>query len=134
MRWRWTRIALLVFQAVWLNVIVPGHTRGIVPLPGSCCAANSSCYSDGRSLAAATSTASRDVSNTGRSRHVPLPRDNASRCAICQFAARLTLPPAVDYVPPLLGLALVLDPPAPISVDSVRCPLLLHDRAPPFVA
>jgi len=36
MRWRPGHLVLLLFQAFWLNVVVPGHTRGSVPLPGSC--------------------------------------------------------------------------------------------------
>ena len=131
MRCRWGRIALLVFQAIWLNVIVPGHKRGIVPLPGSCHANDSCCAADGCDSEQAPGSHGSDA---GGARHTPLPRDSASHCAICQFAARLTLPPVVDYVPPLLGLALVLDPPAPLSVESVRFPFILHDRAPPFVA
>src|SRR3954467_6660003 len=28
------RVSLLVFQALWLNVLLPGHTRGIITTPG----------------------------------------------------------------------------------------------------
>ena len=49
------RILLLAFQAVWLGAIVPGHTRGVVTLPGSepagggCCASadERSCHAGG---------------------------------------------------------------------------------------
>jgi hypothetical protein len=93
MRWRPGHLALIVFQALWLNVIVPGHTRGIVTLPGtecgsahegqeSCCAEQPrpACHADG-----------------GRqdSEH-PYRRPDASHCAICSFSARLSTPPVID--------------------------------------
>jgi hypothetical protein len=122
MRWRAFRIALLLFQAVWLNVIVPGHTRGVVSLPGTTC---ESCR---QSLLSCCSAEHPDKSH-------PAPvRDPASHCAICYFAARLSLPPVIDFTPPRLGIAEILDPPAPMSAPSIRVPLLLRDRAPPFDA
>jgi len=45
LRWRPFHLALLIFEAILFNVVIPGHTRGIVQLPGSpeakacgCCA------------------------------------------------------------------------------------------------
>ncbi len=119
MRWRPFHIALLIFQTFWLNVVIPGHTRGAVSLPGTTC---ESCR---QPLLSGCST------GTGRSSsHTPV-RDPASHCAICYFAARLTLPPVVDFTPPRLGLAEILDPPAPQIVDSLRVVLPFDGRAPP---
>ena len=119
MRRRAFCIALLIFQAIWLNVIVPGHTRGVVALPG--CACESGCPP----LACCGSN------HPDSSHHAPV-RDPASGCAICYFAARLTLPPVVDFTPPRLGLAEILDPPVARSATSVGMLLALRDRAPPL--
>ena len=65
---------LLVYQALFLNVLLPGHTRGAVTLDGkhtpACC-----CEGDPRP--------------TERVPAVPSRRDR-DHCAICQFAAGLT--------------------------------------------
>ena len=115
-------IALLLFQTLWLNVIVPGHTRGMVALPGSEC---DSCAQPARPCCAQEHT---DASH-------PKPvRDPASRCSICYFAARVSLPPVIDFIPPRLGMVEVLDPPAPQSASSIPVARTLRDRAPPLFA
>jgi len=113
------RIALLVFQAVWLNIIVPGHTRGVVALPGTASPSPACCCCGGE--------------RGDASHHAPV-GDPAGHCAICYFAACLFLPPPIDFAPSPRGLAEILDPPAPRSATSVRSRLVLRDRAPPFDA
>jgi hypothetical protein len=121
------RIALLIVEALWLNVIVPGHQRGVVPLPGESCSA---CEVDNavrkccHTLATGSSAPAKQKPGG----------DPAQRCAICHFAARLCTPPVINFTPPRLGLAEILEPPAPRSALSVRVPLVLRDRAPPFTA
>jgi hypothetical protein len=115
------RYAILAFQLLWLNVIVPGHRRGIVTLPGTRCAAceqeainepRAACPSDPKSP-----------------RHVPL--DSAAHCAICFFAARLSPPVAYDFTHPPLRLVAVVDAPAsPIGADP-QLILPYQGRAPP---
>src|SRR5215218_9673907 len=84
-------LALLIFQALWLNVVVPGHTRGAVTLPGwdeaakqpaahACCAADS-------------------PAKHGRSSGPKHDSDRAAHCAVCFFAVRLSLPTTIDLTP-----------------------------------
>ena len=101
--WPWL---LLAYQFIFLNVILPGHTRGAITLDGKhtgcpmccCCCAKAA-----------------DSSSTP----VPSQRDR-DNCALCSFAARLTF-----YVPPNVRLTefhlLEILPPAP-SPAIVICP------------
>jgi len=76
----------LVFQAFWLNVVVPGHQRGIVQLPGAVAAASryrAPCLSCGCDAAPKSSKSDSPASRSGT-------------CAICFFAAHLSIPPTVD--------------------------------------
>jgi hypothetical protein len=105
MRSRAFRVAMIVFQAVWLNAILPGHTRGVVTLPGG--------RDDCAACATVVSTATDRCCLTGN-RHdrpthgkAPISPGRAGRCAICHFAARLTVPPTIDLRPPALELAAV---------------------------
>jgi len=75
-------LAVLIFQALWLNVIVPGHTRGIVQLPGSNhCSTVNSCPLCANEHPAGSKDA---------------PANRSSNCAICFFAAHLNVPPTID--------------------------------------
>ncbi|WP_428938727.1 DUF2946 family protein [Fontivita pretiosa] len=122
MRPRIGHIALILFQTLWLNVILPGHTRGIVTLPGgsddpaSGRVACSGCCGGGGS----------DSSPTDK----PTPRDRA-RCAICFFAARLTAPPVVDLRPPPLELTALVPIPRPVAFESLQLIPAYDSRAPP---
>lgn len=88
---RVTAILLLIQQAVWLGVIVPGHERGSVRLPGYEAAgeqAATSCHADHACCA-----------NKGdRDTHKKAPAD-PSHCAICHIAARLVVATPPDFVP-----------------------------------
>src|SRR4051812_27410049 len=98
MRGRIGRVALLIFQALWLNVILPGHTRGIITLPGAACAdSGSGCCAKAKSSEQETPAK---------------PNRRAAACAVCFFAARLSTPDVVDLSPPPLGLIAVVDVPA----------------------
>ena len=119
-------LALLVFQGLWLNVIVPGHTRGVVTLPSwpggetphedhGCCAGGSSKASD---------DSSRSKPSSDRSAH----------CAVCFFAVRLSLPPALDLGPGplelLCGVRPSLQPESLVTPDPLPTYL---GRGPPIV-
>ena len=124
MRWRTLRIAFLLFQALWLNVIVPGHQRGVVALPGESCA---SCeQSDGSDSKCC------EMEQAGKRQDTPAPKgDPALHCAICYFAARVTPPEYIDLTPPPLRFAHQ----APIPVAEIRTSIAVvptyDGRAPP---
>src|SRR4051794_33155032 len=88
-------IALLLVEALFFNVIIPGHTRGVIQLAGS------------------QSQASCCASRHGESKQTPCDNKRAANCAICAFAARLTVPLAIDFAPPPTGLVAILRPSAP---------------------
>jgi hypothetical protein len=114
------RILLLVFEALWLNVIVPGHHRGAVPLPGEECAA---CQ---------TQVADCCPEHSGHRAPPAKPRgDPAQHCAICYFSARLCPPPAIDFSPPPLRLIAQLPFPAPHIRDAAPFIPSYYGRAPP---
>jgi hypothetical protein len=127
-RFRPGHLALLLFQAIWLNVIVPGHVRGMITVPGSqprpttpapassggCCAGSHSPGSSG-----------------GERGEPTKPPQRAVLCAICQFAARLTPPPVVDLTPPQLELLETLPAIDPAVVASIALLPTYDGRAPP---
>jgi hypothetical protein len=113
-------LAFILYQALFLNVFVPGHTRGIVQLAGShampCC-----CGGDD----------SKQSSNDPQ--HDPQKNNRAENCAICAFAARITIPPTIDLtLPPHARLGVVRDE-SPIRIELPALPLHYHGRAPPTV-
>jgi DUF2946 family protein len=116
-------IFLLVFEAIFLNIIVPGHTRGVITLSGK---------------TSATSVADLGCPFCSQRakidpKHAPNEKEQ-SECAICNLAVRLTLPPVIDFVPPPLCLAMAVEAPAPIPAPSLRVRFVRQDRAPPLVA
>jgi len=117
------RIALLVFQAVWLNVILPGHTRGAVALPGTEC---SQCE-PAQSMDGCCPFEQSPPTHSKPANH----RDPAANCAICHFAARVTAPPVVDFAPPPLVLVgRVIEPATPATPSLALLPTY-DGRAPP---
>jgi hypothetical protein len=122
MRSRTLRIAILIFQALWLGVLVPGHRRGVVALPGE---QNFAAFSSERSCCAVDGSEHRHLPQ------VPCSRDPAKHCAICHLAMRLSTPPAIDIVLPPCGLAEV----RPLSSFDAPASILTlptyDGRAPP---
>ena len=122
MRRRGLTIALLLFEALWLNVIVPGHTRGIVGLPGEQCAACETC--------ADTSCYRCSRTSQGDSHKQPV-GDPAAHCAICHFAARVSLPVAIDLTPPKLHLVGLIADECPARPSTIEFSTPYDGRAPP---
>jgi len=122
-RSRTVRVAALIFQALWLNVVVPGHTRGIIRVPGDACP----------NCSLALSGSSRAGCVAGGSGKSPA-GDPSAHCAICSFAAALAVPPAVDLTPPKLELLDVR--PLALAHDCcfARLPIPYDGRAPPAFA
>ncbi|HET6247146.1 MAG TPA: hypothetical protein VFE47_05545 [Tepidisphaeraceae bacterium] len=123
LRSRRFRVAFLAFQFLWLNIVVPGHRRGIVSLPGSEC-----CECQTGAPAPAHDRCAKCPKVPDRT-----PTDPARHCAICFFSARLSPAVAVDLSHPKLELfGAVEDPPAVISHSSPFSPTC-QERAPPAV-
>jgi hypothetical protein len=120
MRRSWCAI-LLIYEALFLNVFIPAHTRGIVQLPGSH-AGMACCCDTGESR--------------GEPKKTPTDKEKQNRvenCAICAFAARLTIPPTIDLtLPPLLRLGLI-EQLSPRRIELPAFPLRYHGRAPPML-
>ncbi len=116
-------IALVVFEAFFLNVVIPGHQRGIVQLPGANSAPIATCP-----FCCADESSGHSGSKPGS------PAGPPGTCAICSFAAQLSLPPVVDFsLPPLKLLCPVYDEIAKAPI--ARIVLVPFDgRAPPLAA
>jgi hypothetical protein len=119
---RLLRLAMLLFQAIWLNAIVPGHQRGLVGVPGERCAAGHTNPGDCCAEMAASS---------GRRPASPASGDPASHCAICHFAAALLAPPPINLAPPPLEFLEILRLPSPAQIEVHSFPMPYDGRAPP---
>jgi hypothetical protein len=128
MRLRAGSIALLVFQAIWLNAILPGHERGVVTLGGADPAA--SCHAPRKSAPAHACCPSSSAAD-GEEQPAPGEGGRAARCAVCHFAARLTPPPPVDLVPAPAGLAERLPAERVRHLISLALPPVPPIRGPP---
>lgn len=126
LRSRTLRLAVLLFQAAWLNIVVPGHKRGIVKLPGETCPA---CQSQPTAEAEACCP---DMAPAAPAHpEAPPSGDPASHCAICQFAVALFIPPAIDLTPPPLELVEEAEPLVVERPSAVCFRAPYHGRAPP---
>ncbi|MEM6506923.1 MAG: hypothetical protein AAF711_15915 [Planctomycetota bacterium] len=118
------RFAVLLWFSGWLLLVLPGHKRGIVTLPGAeiehaqaelCCNPQPSCC---------------ELCPDGC--EVPGPIDPAKHCAICFLKSHLTDPPAVVFYTPYLG---ELDELAYLTESSILESLAtlagIRGRAPP---
>jgi hypothetical protein len=111
----------VLFQFLFLNVIIPGHHRGVIPLSG---AASVSGMADfGCSLCSRIPP----PPGSGKTPKSGLP----SFCAICAIAAHLTVPPAFEMLLPVPGLLMCLGILAPARVETPRLIPTYFGRAPP---
>lgn len=122
LRSRILRLTVLALQAVWFNVIVPGHRRGVVALPGETCPA---CHADAEACCP-------DMADPPPAHpKAPPAGDPASHCAICHFAAALSVPPAIDFAPPALELLDRIEPAVVERAAAVTFHVPYDGRAPP---
>jgi hypothetical protein len=107
-------VVLLLVEALFFNAVLPGHARGMIQLAGSgtcpaCCAAKHN-----------------------PSKQSPCDNEKTTHCAICAFAAGLSIPPAIDFAPPPTALLAILPPPAAQQFEIATFPLSYFGRAPPL--
>jgi hypothetical protein len=111
------RIFLLALVGVWYAAVLPGHTRGVVQLPGA--AAADSCCTPGKP---------QRPGDNG-----PSPTRSPLTCAVCAYMGALS-----DAPPPDLGIAPLgptdeeLAPSVQAVISFVVHPTYLG-RAPPLV-
>lgn len=109
--------ALLLYQALFLNVLVPGHTRGQITT-----SSDSSC----------SSCCASETSDSKRNDGKPTERDKIN-CAVCYFVARMTPVAFVSLTLPELGLLRLLPTPPPAAVESDEFVPTYLGRGPPAV-
>ncbi len=115
------KIALLLFQAVFLNIVVPGHTRGAITVAG---------YSQQARIAAGCCCCDTQSVPTSDGKRTPTPSDKA-HCAICYFAAGLSTPEFYDYRLAELGPIDLLPFPPPESEPITYHAYAYPCRGPP---
>lgn len=127
------RLVVLVWFSGWLLLVMPGHKRGIVKLPGaeveqcaasrgaSCCEPTPSCCDTVKTCC-----------DTAADGETPSPIDPAKHCAICFLKSHLTDPPAITLYTPYLGeldeLAYLIESSV---LDELATPERMRGRAPP---
>lgn len=121
--------ACIVWLTLWFGVVVPGHERGQIVLPGY--AAPSHCGT----------ASSADASSAPKSTCCPVPEpdepgkpaDPITRCAVCYIVATLATPPPVDLAPQPTARVALLDqtPSLAPEVATPHRPWL--GRAPPAI-
>lgn len=97
---------LLAYQAFFLNVLLPGHTRGAITLDSRHAARSCCCCEPGGDAAAA------------KEKGVPTQRDR-EHCAVCDFAAHLTPPDTFVVRLDPFGLVDRLPPPPPAVAAAI---------------
>ena len=130
MRWRWVSIFLLVQQAVWLLVLLPGHRRGAMVVagwePANGSAGGGGCCTK---VTPATTSASCHAPTAVPGGDGAVPEgavpgkddaDRASRCAVCHIAVRMMVAAPVDLSLPPLALMEVLPPDRPSERPSLQ--------------
>jgi hypothetical protein len=115
MRRGWFSLAFAIFQTVWLNVVIPGHQRGVVQLPGAASACPCCCCAD---------------AHGGNSDSKSLPA-KPGQCALCFFAAHLSTPPVLNISLPPLRLLQLVQPEKQSSLLHQSCLLSYDSRGPP---
>jgi hypothetical protein len=119
------RIFFVAFQAIWLNAVVPGHTRGAITLCGASTATVAA-------TDAATGPRQTACCPTKKPASDPAPAGQKSdHCAVCHFAARVTPPPAFDFTLPALARTSIRVDVLPASADSADLPPAFYGRGPP---
>jgi len=126
------RWCFILFQCVWLNAVLPGHTRGVVTLPGT--GGDARAAGAGAAAAAGETHAccSGAAKTTGKNNGTPARKPPTGSCAICFFAAHMATPPPAIDPPAPLGLREILPAHAPATARSFAYPFAYLGRGPPL--
>ena len=119
-RTRPAAVFLLVYQTVFLNVVLPGHTRGAITLDGR--------HTGDRAVCCCGDVGDKPADDDRRP--VPSQRDR-DHCSICNFAARVVPPTLPDLRLVPLGLVDRLPSPRPATVDPADRIVTYYGRGPP---
>lgn len=117
------RVTILCWVVAFFVVIVPGHRRGVIELPGHQTDSDSAVYAGFCPLCVMI-----PVGNSGD----PPPADAPVNCAICFLKANLDTPPQV-VLPPVFfeQMDYLLNSPVSVTVISVAPQFWIRGRAPP---
>lgn len=123
----------VVWLAIWFGVIVPGHKRGLVLLPGGEPPAKTQ-TSTGEPcpLAEIMALSGSCCPSSKSSGNTPGPSAPVTHCAVCYLTGVLDVPPLPDFAPKPLALVQVLPWPSPDEVESVTPLQTYLGRAPPL--
>jgi hypothetical protein len=116
-------VFLLAFETIFLNVIVPGHTRGAVTLTGK--SELTSLGDLGCPLCARSDDPSRQKKPS---------KQDQSECAICHLAVRMFTAPPVDFRLGEIGLLELIPPPAADAMPVVAALPIPFSRGPPLIS
>lgn len=119
-------ILLVFFQAVFLNIVVPGHTRGIVAMTGK---------TSVRKIGDLFGGGSGCCQKRGGEESPGQPtRKDRENCAICYVAAALSTPEGIDLSLPVIGQIGLLPVPEPQLIEECRFVRTYDACAPPLPA
>jgi hypothetical protein len=127
MRSRSLRILLLGVFSLWFGVIVPGHERGAIRMPGTepkAAAGEPTCHTQKNCQHCPTTGQPLTPSDNA-------PADPSSHCAICHFIGVLDAPVALTFTIPEAELLASLPPTAYQSIAGVAVLSVDRGRGPP---
>ena len=124
----------VIWLALWFGVIVPGHKRGLVLLPGGEPVQTKPVAGEICPLAGIMVGTNRGCCPGSKSPASPSPAPlPVSHCAVCYLAGVLDVPAVPDLAPKPLELIEVLPWPTPVAVTSSPKLQTYLGRAPPLV-
>lgn len=136
------RILLLAIFGLWFGVIVPGHERGVITVPGFMPACHEASCEESAGFAEATpmpacggcpieARAKAKECREKESREKDSKRQRAQHCAVCQSVGVLGAPVVILFAPPTVELIGCLPLPAYQSVTGIDSADLTRSRGPP---
>ncbi|MFA9477147.1 hypothetical protein ACERK3_02450 [Phycisphaerales bacterium AB-hyl4] len=124
------RLLLILWLVAWFAVIIPGHQRGAILLPGSDTASQST-RDTSRLILTRAATCCPITGQPASSDNPDSPVDPATQCGICYLAGVIDLPTTLDLTPQPLTLLATLAPLAPEQPYIAHTPSRHAPRAPP---